>query len=144
VTNTRDKTLQESLEARRRELQRDLDVKLRDVRGQSVYSGETSGGLDTAEHSNAELQQEIDVSLIEMRSEALRRVTDALTRLANGVYGYCAECGDEISEKRLEALPFAARCRECEIVYERTERRSRRTPEARLGSVGWLEADSYE
>jgi DnaK suppressor protein len=144
VTNTSYEALQEALEARRRELQGDLDVKLREVRSHSVYGGETNGGLDTAENSNAELQQEIDVSLIEMRSEALRRITDTLTRLANGVYGYCAECGGEISEKRLEALPFAVRCRDCEVVYESTKRRSRRIPETRLESLGWRDPDSDE
>src|SRR5713226_6799598 len=113
-------------------------MKLRDVRANSAYDGEVGGGLDTAEHSNAELQQGIGISLMEMRSEALRRVTDAITRLATGAYGYCAECGGEIPEKRLEALPFAVRCRECEAVHETSERRSRQIAETRMASFKWL------
>jgi DnaK suppressor protein len=138
VTNTRYEELQQTLETRKRELQSDLDMKLRDVRANSAYDGETRGGLDTAEHSNAELQQDLGVSLMEMRCETLRRVTDALTRLANGSYGYCAECAGEISERRLEALPFAVRCRECEVVHETSERRSRQITETRLSSFKWL------
>ena len=138
MTKTRYEELQQTLEARKRELQRDLDMKLRDVRANSAYDGETRGGLDTAEHSNADLQQDIGISLMEMRSEALHRVTDAITRLANGAYGYCAECGGEISERRLEALPFAVRCRECEAVHETSERRSRQITETRLASFKWL------
>ncbi len=138
MTKTRYEELQQTLEVRKRELQSDLDMKLRDVRANSAYDGDTRGGLDAAEHSNAELQQEIGISLMEMRSEALIRVTDAITRLANGSYGYCAECGGEISKRRLEALPFAVRCRECEAVHETSERRSRRITEARLASFKWL------
>jgi DnaK suppressor protein len=138
VTKTRYEELQQTLEVRKRELQSDLDMKLRDVRANNAYYGETRGGLDTAEHSNAELQQDLGISLMEMRSEALRRVTDAITRLANGSYGYCAECGGEISQRRLEALPFAVRCRECESVHETSERRSRQITETRLASIKWL------
>jgi DnaK suppressor protein len=144
VTKTRCEELQQKLEARKRELQRDLDMKLRDVRANSAYDGETRGGLDAAEHSNAELQQDIGISLMEMRSEALRRVTDAITRLAEGSYGYCAECGGEISERRLEALPFAVRCRACEAVHETSERRSRQITETRVASFKWLAEASQE
>ena len=137
LTKTRYEELRQTLEARRRQLQGDLEMKLRDVRANGAYDGEARGGVDTAEHSNLELQQEIGISLMEMRSEALHRVTDAITRLANGAYGYCAECGAEISERRLEALPFAERCRECEAVHETSER-SRQITETRLASFRWL------
>jgi DnaK suppressor protein len=135
MTGTRRSVLNQRLYDRRRELQRDLDAKLRDVRANNGYDGDTLGGLDTAEHSDAELQQDIDISLIEMKTEALRHVADALARLASGDYGYCEECGGEISEKRLEALPFAVRCRECEVVHETGARRSRRITETRLESL---------
>lgn len=37
----------------------------------------------------------------------------ALTRIADGEYGYCAECGEEIPHKRLELNPAAALCIRC-------------------------------
>ena len=58
----------------------------------------------------------------------------ALTRLAEGTYGYCYECGDEIAERRLRALPFAARCKRCEEVCE-TERNRERVLESRSKAV---------
>ena len=40
-------------------------------------------------------------------------IDQALVRLENGEYGYCATCGEPISEKRLNALPWARECVEC-------------------------------
>lgn len=37
----------------------------------------------------------------------------ALSRIEDGEYGYCADCGEEISEKRLELSPAAALCVRC-------------------------------
>jgi len=134
MSETRYIHLQRMLEARRRELQRDLGVKLRDVRENSRSDGETRGGVDTAETSDIHLRHDIDIALLEMKAEALRYVNDALDRLANGTYGLCAECGAEISHHRLTALPFALRCRTCEGERE-IGQRSRRLAERRAGSA---------
>jgi RNA polymerase-binding transcription factor DksA len=58
--------------------------------------------------------EEMELALLQMRSDMLTRVDEALVRLDAGVYGSCSECGGEISERRLRALPFAVRCQECE------------------------------
>ena len=50
---------------------------------------------------------------------------EALRRLEEGTYGYCFECGEEISEKRLRALPFAVRCKDCEEAREVKQQRDR-------------------
>lgn len=60
-----------------------------------------------------------------MKSETLNKVTDALARLEQGDYGNCFECGEEIAEKRLRALPFAVRCKGCEEAREMAEQRAR-------------------
>jgi DnaK suppressor protein len=46
-----------------------------------------------------------------MKSETLNKITDALTRLEHGDYGYCFDCGEEIGEKRLRALPSRSAAR---------------------------------
>ena len=143
MTETRIEELKQVLGARRRRLQRDLATKLRDAREDARSEGE-SRGLDTAETSDADLQHDLGLALIEMRAEALRRIDEAVVRLASGAYGYCAECGDEISQKRLEALPFAERCRACEEAYEMSARRSRQLAQSRAGSFGWIDAPSRE
>ena len=42
-----------------------------------------------------------------------RLLNDALKRIANGTYGICAKCGDDISPERLDAVPYAVTCRKC-------------------------------
>lgn len=43
----------------------------------------------------------------------LREIDRALKRLEDGGYGECVRCGETISEKRLEALPYASLCFDC-------------------------------
>jgi DnaK suppressor protein len=135
MTETRYAELKQILEVRRRELQRALGVKLRDVRTNNGHDGQIVGALDAADASNSELLQDIGITLTEMTAEALARIDEALARIASGVYGFCAECNGEISQKRLAALPFAFRCRECEELHEIGEGRSRHFPVRRSASL---------
>ena len=139
MTETQIEELKQALDARRRRLQRGLTTKFREARANTSGEGE-SRGLDTAEISDADLQQDVGLALIEMSAEVLRRIDDAVARLARGAYGWCAECGDEISQKRLEALPFAVRCRSCEEAYEISARRSRQLAHRRTGALDWSDA----
>lgn len=134
--------LKRMLEIRRRELQRNLGAKLRDVRTSNGHDGDLVGALDAAEASDSGLQQDIAITLTEMTAEVLRRVDEALARLADGAYGSCVECNGEISLKRLTALPFAVRCRECEALHEIGEGRSRQFSAGRSDSLLRLDADS--
>ena len=45
--------------------------------------------------------------------QELRLLNDALKRIADGAYGICGECGDDISQARLDAVPYAMICRNC-------------------------------
>ncbi len=62
---------------------------------------------------------DMDQVLMEMRGEALGRITNAFAELAEGDYGNCEKCGDEIDEKQLRALPFKTICKDCEEAKER-------------------------
>ena len=52
-------------------------------------------------------------------------------RLEQGDYGNCFDCGEEIAEKRLRALPFAVRCKDCEAAREVAEQRQRQLAQRR-------------
>ena len=52
----------------------------------------------------------------------LREVVTALRKLDEGGFGECERCGEEIAEKRLEALPFARYCIDCQRRVEREEK----------------------
>jgi len=124
--------LQRILEERRREILNQVQLKMRDVRAVGA-SGEGQGVLDAAETSEADIQDEIELALIQMKSETLHKIEEALARLDERTYGYCFECGDEISERRLRALPFAVRCKDCEEVREQAEQRDRQTQRRSAG-----------
>jgi DnaK suppressor protein len=105
------------LEERRREIMSEVQGRMRDVRAEGA-NGAVQGVLDAAESSELDIQDEIEFALIQMKAETLNKIDEALRRLEEGTYGYCFECGDEISEKRLRALPFAVRCKNCEEARE--------------------------
>jgi len=131
ATTTRTKTtaktsryseLKKMLEHRRRELMNEVQGKIRDVRSDSMKDREV---LDQGESSEVDIQDDIEFALIQMKSETLSKVNEALRRLDEHTYGNCFECGDEISEKRLRALPFAVRCKDCEEAREVKQQRDR-------------------
>ena len=105
------------LEERRREIMSEVQGRMRDVRAEGAGSA-VQGVLDAAESSELDIQDEIEFALIQMKAETLHKIDEALRRLEEGTYGYCFECGEEISEKRLRALPFAVRCKDCEEARE--------------------------
>jgi DnaK suppressor protein len=116
--------LKSILEDRRREIVNQVQGRMRDVRAEG--GGATvQGVLDAAESSEADIQDEIEFALIQMKAETLNKIDEALRRLEEGSYGYCFECGEEISERRLRALPFAVRCKNCEEAREVAQQRER-------------------
>ncbi len=49
---------------------------------------------------------------------AIEQITAALNRIAQGTYGRCTRCGGQIAPARLDALPYAAACIECQSHVE--------------------------
>jgi DnaK suppressor protein len=141
MIDARYEELKRALEVRRDELQRNLGVRLADVRGSNGGDGGRRQPLDPAEASESHLQQDVSVSLTEMTAEVLRRVDEALARLASGVYGVCVECHAEIPTKRLTALPFAVRCRDCQELQDVEARRPRHFSVDRSNSLLRWDAD---
>jgi DnaK suppressor protein len=121
--------LKKMLEHRRRELMNEVQGRIRDVRAEGNRERDV---LDQGESSEVDIQEDIEFALIQMKSETLTKINEALRRLDTATYGNCFECGDEISEARLKALPFAVRCKDCEEARENAEQRERM--QARRGS----------
>jgi DnaK suppressor protein len=69
-----------------------------------------------------------------MKAETLNKINEALARLEDGRYGLCFECGEEIAEARLRALPFAVRCKDCEEAREIAAQRERSLSQRRGSS----------
>ncbi len=109
--------LKRLLEARRDVLAHEVHGRLRGVRAE--HESRPHAGADFGEVADTDMQDDIEFALLEMKAETLNKVHEALTRLEHGRYGHCHDCGDEIAEARLRALPFAVRCTPCETMRER-------------------------
>ena len=124
--------LKKMLQDRRRQLMSDVQGRIRDVRGEGSKDREV---LDQGESSEVDIQDDIEFALIQMKSETLNKINEALRRLDEGTYGNCFECGDEVAEARLRALPFAVRCKDCEEARETAEQRERMLAQRRGSST---------
>lgn len=124
------------LEDRRRQLLHEVHVKLRGARTDVALERDV---LDQVESSEVDTQSEIGFALIQMKAEMLNKIDAALRRLGEGTYGDCFECGDEIAQARLRALPFAVRCKDCEQAHETVERRERLVAQRRGSLALFLE-----
>jgi DnaK suppressor protein len=91
------------LTRRRREIQSDVQSRMRNGR-----THRTPRLGDEADHSDADMQSHVDLALLQMKTETLARVDEALVRLDKGEYGSCVECAHEISGRRLYAAVRAA------------------------------------
>jgi DnaK suppressor protein len=123
--------LKKMLEDRRRELMSEVQGRMRDVRD----TDKDREVLDQGESSEVDIQEDIEFALIQMKSETLNKIDAALRRLDEGTYGDCFECGEEIAQARLRALPFAVRCKDCEEARETAEQRERSLAQKRGSSA---------
>jgi DnaK suppressor protein len=126
--------LKKILEDRRREIMSEVQGKIRDVRAEGTTQ-KLHEVFDAGESSEADIQEDIEFALIQMKAETLQKINEALTRLEEGVYGNCYECGEEIAQPRLRALPFAVRCKDCEEAREIAQQRERLMAQRRSSSL---------
>jgi RNA polymerase-binding transcription factor DksA len=75
-------------------------------------------GNHMADDGTEAFEQTVGVGFRRRFELALGRVDDALAKLDNGTYGICEDCGGRIDRARLEALPQAAYCLECQAEHE--------------------------
>ena len=112
------------------ERQAEIRNKLRSLR--EVLPAAVTQVKDDEERSMEDFVLGMDFALMEMESETLRKIDEALLRLEEGTYGACSECDESISETRLKALPFASLCRDCQEQAEESRGRAQRAPVALL------------
>ena len=79
---------------------------------------ESPGDVIDAAYDSA--QDEISSQLAEVESRELAHIENALDRMTAGKYGSCEYCGGKIPLARLNALPYATMCIECQRELERS------------------------
>lgn len=93
---------------------------LDEVVANSAKATETSKSpLSIAENASDAYEQDFAFMSMESEEGLLRKIEVALQRIQEGSYGECADCGDPIKPERLEALPFASLCIDCQEKEER-------------------------
>jgi DnaK suppressor protein len=79
-------------------------------------------------------EREIAIQILENDSGRLRCLLAALRRIQEGTYGTCIRCDGEIGVKRLNALPWAAYCLECQSIVDEDSKDVTERPPIRFTS----------
>jgi DnaK suppressor protein len=116
----------ETLDRMLRDRRAESEVRLRALR--EAMPPQAADVKDAEEQSVEDFARDMHLSLMEMETATVRRIEEALQRLAAGTYGVCASCQQPIAEARLQALPFATRCRDCQEREEVDGRAARLVP----------------
>ena len=75
---------------------------------------------DTLDEVQRAGEREMAITLLENDSDRHRNLQDALQRIEDGTYGVCAQCDSDISLKRLNAVPWAQYCLECQSLVDQS------------------------
>jgi DnaK suppressor protein len=67
-------------------------------------------------------ERELAIRNLDRESKLLRNVRAALRRLQDGTFGVCARCDEDISPKRLAAVPWTEFCIRCQEAADRDQR----------------------
>ncbi|HET6516263.1 MAG TPA: TraR/DksA family transcriptional regulator [Thermodesulfovibrionales bacterium] len=78
--------------------------------------------LDDGDWSVIDLSEDINLRRLAKHREVLLKIDEALRKMKEGTYGTCEDCGEEINTARLEVLPFAIYCRDCQEKREELEK----------------------
>lgn len=77
------------------------------------------GVADIGDMSANAYSRDVLFNLSESQLQQIRDIDAALERIANGEYGICMNCGEEIAPRRLEVRPFSRYCIDCKTDIEK-------------------------
>jgi DnaK suppressor protein len=77
------------------------------------------GVPDIGDMSANTYNRDVLLNLSEAQRQKIRDIDAALDRLAQGVYGVCIRCEEEIDQRRMEVRPFSRYCIECKTDVEK-------------------------
>jgi DnaK suppressor protein len=107
------KSIKARLERQRQEI---LDLYVHDLReGQKAND---NGAEDLVDRANDAYAREFMLSLSGGERDRLFEIDDALARLDSGEYGTCGSCDKKIGGRRLQAVPWARYCIDCQELSE--------------------------
>lgn len=87
---------------------------------------------DIYDQASNERDRELLLLLGDREREKIRNIDEALARLADGEYGICEDCEEEIPLGRLKVMPFARLCVKCKADLEKLQAQTKRFEEDRV------------
>jgi DnaK suppressor protein len=114
VSSERYDALQERLLKQKQEI---LDMYKQDLKAGQESADD--GTDDLVDRANAAYNRELMFSLSDSERTMLLQIEEALHRMREGVYGRCSNCGQVIAPLRLEAVPWARFCIDCQELAEK-------------------------
>ncbi len=112
------------LAAERERLQGEIDSLQQgiDARTFGEDEGSDTVSMHPADDASEMFEREKNLTVLNTLRVTIEDLDSALQKVDAGTYGVCDNCGKPIGEKRIEALPSAVYCIECESALERTGR----------------------
>ena len=107
-----------------------LEIKRSIKKGSEASVGEEPTG-DIYDQASSERDRELGLLLNDREREKLHSIDEALLRIAEGEYGICEECDEDIPMGRLKVLPFTRHCVKCKSDLEKFQAQTRRIEEDR-------------
>jgi DnaK suppressor protein len=104
--------LKDTLEKKQAELLRVI------VNREGIEIEKSPDALDEVQHA---AERELAIRNLDRDSALLRNVRAALGRCADGSFGVCMHCEEDISPKRLNAVPWAAFCISCQEIADKNQ-----------------------
>ena len=77
------------------------------------------GIQDLADKAASAYSKELNFSLSDTERNLLMQIDEAFNRMREGAYGVCTNCGVEVGEKRLLAVPWTPFCIDCQELQEK-------------------------
>ncbi len=106
--------LRRALEQQREQLQAEL----------AEINSQTNSGMGYRNHQADDgtiaFEQAANLAVRQNAERLLYQIERALTRMEEGTYGICRECGGEIDPARLRAIPYTRYCMDCARRHEET------------------------
>jgi RNA polymerase-binding protein DksA len=111
MSDPRYEAIRVALEAERTRLQDELADLSAAVPEQMTYGSQAAAATQVFE-------QQRDLALRDRTRHQLEQIEAALTRIEQGAFGRCQRCGNHIPAERLEAIPWAAYCIDCQRLVQ--------------------------
>ncbi|THB78271.1 MAG: RNA polymerase-binding protein DksA [Desulfobulbaceae bacterium] len=77
---------------------------------------------DPNDRATIESDRSFELRIRDRERKLLAKIEEAITRIEDGEYGICEDCGCDINQKRLEARPVTTLCIDCKTKQEQKEK----------------------